>query len=331
MALGLQNYHDTYKTFPAGVMHAGPADENARLGPSWYVGTLPFMEQRAAYDAIIRSQSPGAPGNAAFNAENISTYSGVSLDFVQPDYMKCPSSPLPEMETPPGPVMLPNYVGISGGCDIDPASPDYQGVNLQEMIFSAIGQPYRNRFKSVGHTPGSLITSSGVLTACQYTGMASITDGTSNTIIVGEQSDWLRDRNDGPGRYHGDPGWDTSGTGPANPSLTDGGGFISGTANFARIPAAVNGTPGITTTPYDCYNITTVRYPADLEQVLGSSPLPGCDEDHGINNPLQSPHPGGILVAFTDGSVQFIAGTADLSILLRLAIRDDGQQIRLDY
>ena len=35
--------------------------------------------------------------------------------------------------------------------------------------------------------------------------------------------------------------------------------------------------------------------------MLGPSPLPGCSENHGINNPLQSPHPGGLLVAFVDG------------------------------
>ena len=53
-------------------------------------------------------------------------------------------------------------------------------------------------------------------------------------------------------------------------------------------------------------------------------------EDHGINNPLQSPHPGGILVAFVDGSVQFISNTTELAVLLRIAIRDDGQNVRFE-
>ena len=61
---------------------------------------------------------------------------------------------------------------------------------------------------------------------------------------------------------------------------------------------------------------------------------PGCSQNRrggrGANNPLQSPHPGGILVGMCDGSVQFMAGTVDLAILLRLAIRDDGQQVKLD-
>jgi len=79
----------------------------------------------------------------------------------------------------------------------------------------------------------------------------------------------------------------------------------------------------------DCWNITTVRYPPNVKRVMGSerrgtTPLPGCSENHGINNPLQSPHPGGLLVGMADGSVQFISETTDLEVLLRLSIRDDG-------
>jgi hypothetical protein len=57
---------------------------------------------------------------------------------------------------------------------------------------------------------------------------------------------------------------------------------------------------------------------------FGILPLPGCSENHGINNPLQSPHPGGLLAGMADGSVRFIRETTDLEVLLRLSIRDDG-------
>jgi hypothetical protein len=78
---------------------------------------------------------------------------------------------------------------------------------------------------------------------------------------------------------------------------------------------------------YDCYNITTVRYPANFKQVLGATAFPGCSEDHGINNPLQSAHSGGIQIALADGAVRFISETVDLDLLLKLAIRRDGQPI----
>lgn len=333
IALGLQNYHDTYKSFPAGAMHAGTAGSAERLGPSWWVGILPFCEQRNFYDKMVVLQQPGAPGNGAFNAQNINAHiPGAPLRLLAPEYMRCPSSPLPVMEMNKGPVVLPTYVGISGGCDITANSPDYQsGVGAVGLVPPNTTGEYMNLRKGLGHTPGGIVTVSGMLPPCEYVNMADCTDGTSNTMIVAEQSDWLRDADPSvEAMYHGDPGWDTSGTGPPNASLIAGGGFISGTVQSTRVPQANAGLPGSPPAAYDCYNITTVRYRPDFKKVMGVSAHPGCSEDHGINNPLQSPHPGGLLVAFVDGSVHFISGTTDLSVQLRIAIRDDGQNVKLD-
>jgi hypothetical protein len=333
ISLALQNYHDTYKVFPTGVQHAGRRGESERLGPSWWVGTLPFAEHRNTYDHLMKLQRPGVPGNGAYNAQNVNANAPEArLNQLAPDYMRCPSSPLPAMETPTGPVVLPTYVGIAGGCDLDPSSSDYlSGSTVIHIPRPGSGRPYQNREKAAGHVPGGIITSSGMLPPCQHKSMSRCTDGTSNTMIVGEQSDWLRDVNPSiSATYHGDAGWDTSGTGPPTASTTDGGGFLSGTVESAPVPMAQSGGPGSPPAVYDCYNITTVRYPADLKRVLGATAFPGCGEDHGIKNPLQSAHPGGMLVAFVDGSVQFISGTTDLTILLKIAICDDGQVVRLD-
>ncbi|MCU0977784.1 MAG: DUF1559 domain-containing protein [Pirellulaceae bacterium] len=340
IGMSLQNYHDTYKVFPMGAMHAGPANESARIGPSWWVGTLPFCEKRNIYNRVIFLQQSGAPGNGAFNAENINAnIAGAPLANLVPGYMRCPSCPLPVMESVDGPILLPSYVGISGGCDLWPPSPDYVGDGESAATglpppMSGVTIQYRNRRKGPGHTSGGIITPSGMLPPCEHVGLASCTDGTSNTMIVGEQSDWLRDVDPANAtRYHGDAGWDTSGTGPAAASTTAGGGFISGTVKFAPVPLDAAGKPSSQISPagpYDCYNITTVRYPPNYKRVLGTKALPGCSEDHGINNPLQSAHPGGLLVVLVDGSVQFISQTTDLAVLLRLAIRDDGQLVRID-
>lgn len=53
-----------------------------------------------------------------------------------------------------------------------------------------------------------------------------------------------------------------------------------------------------------------------------------CGENHGINNPLQSPHPGGLLVGLVDGSVPFLTDHTDLALFLRFAIRHDGQLMK---
>ena len=109
------------------------------------------------------------------------------------------------------------------------------------------------------------------------------------------------------------------------------------------------GRPDLNEWVQQTFNINTVRYKPDLKKVIdgdegingqgagtggNTGSAPGCSQNRrggrGANNPLQSPHPGGILVGMCDGSVQFIAGTVDLAVLLRLAIREDGQQVKLD-
>jgi len=343
IVLGLQNYHDTYKVFPMGVMHSGvnPVGDppvSAALGPSWWFGIGPFIEQNNWYDQILGSQRPGGPARHQFCADDMNAYMASlprdpnrdktgtpSLSVFVPVYMRCPSSSLPAMETPAGPIALPSYVGIAGGCDIDSNSQDYRigvGTTATGLVASVSVQVYRNKAKGTGATMGGIVTSSGMLPPCQQLHMSECTDGTANTIVVAEQSGWLQDQNAKiRTRYHGDPGWTVGGTGP-------GGGFLSGTMRVDPVPLLE--TPGDRPQPWgaDCWNITTVRYRPNLRRVLGATSLPGCSENHGINNPLQSAHPGGLLVGLLDGGVQFMTEDTDLALLLRFAIRNDGQVMR---
>ena len=215
-----------------------------------------------------------------------------------------------------GPICLPSYVGIAGGCDIDPMSQDYK----PGLVAPDTQRLYHNTHKGTGAAAGGVVTSSGMLPPCEHVRMGDCPDGTSNTMMVGEQSDWLLDQNNRAKsqKYHGDAGWTVGGTGP-------GGGWLSGTTRGDPVPkvSTAGGPPA--TWGADCWNITTVRYPPNFKRVMGATPLPGCSENHGINNPLQSPHPGGLLVGFVDGSVQFISAATDVAVLLRVAIRDDGQ------
>ena len=144
-------------------------------------------------------------------------------------------------------------------------------------------------------------------------------------MIVAEQTEWLGDRDPTiTTKYHGDPGWTHDRTSGHYPETGSGGGWLSGTRRVDPVPKVDQ--PGGPPAAWgaDCWNITTVRYPPNFKRVLGATPLPGCSENHGINNPLQSPHPGGLQAAMADGSVKFIAETVDLGVLLRLAIRNDG-------
>jgi prepilin-type N-terminal cleavage/methylation domain-containing protein len=339
IGLGLQNYHDTYKVFPMGACRAtGPN----RPGPSWWYGTLPFMEQRNMYDKIAALMRPGtqAPRYALSGGPNppngINAYPQVrdAIRKLVPDYMRCPSSPLPVNRHPTNgrSGCCPTYVGITGGTDIAPEP--YPGADPYQQQAGGVPsytQEFRNRGWRIqpanGRTQGDgVLTASGMLTLNEHQNMAACTDGTSNTMIVGEQSDWLRHLNPNVSTaYHGDPGWSTwDGTS----------GWLTGTGRGSTISNSRGGTWG---GAYTC-NITTVRYKPDFKRCMdpsGSGNLAGCDERHdwnsnGGNNPLQSAHPGGILIALVDGSVQFMSGTTDLGVLLRVAIREDGQNVKWD-
>jgi hypothetical protein len=280
------------------------------------------------------------------------------LDKLVPDYMRCPSSPLPVMTDQTGSICLSTYVGIMGGTDINQNTTIYP-FQAQLGIPSA-GRTYANRagcmVGTAGTAPlfGAIVTSSGMLPVAQHKGMNNCTDGTSNTMIVGEQSDWLRntDRNDST-KYHGDPGWGGAAdatTFPTSPGVgTDQmGGFLSGTfvtQNIPEIGSTPNGAPSLVAAaaggswanPGAIFNVTTVRYKPHVKEVIWTTgttgitgPVPGVGEIRGLNNPLQAAHPGGLLVAFVDGSVQFISGTTDLRVLLQIAICDDGQTVKLN-
>jgi len=329
ITLALQNYHDTYKVFPMGAVFAGPFGGPRKAGPSWWYGTLPFMEQRNMYDKIHATQRAGV-SNTHFRwgggagLSNIPTIAS-ALNKLVPDYMRCPSSPLPVMRTQTGEMCMPTYAGIAGGTAITNGSVTVHGVDLypnQQYGVPSSNQTFRDDDNMMETPDGGMIAATGMLTVNEHQDMAKCSDGTSNTMIVGEQSDWLQDTDPSIStKYHGDPGWHAG---------ADYGGWIMGNSNGKNNPIRLANHPWDQRT----YNVTTVRYKPDLKRVLGATPAPGCSEIHvsgsAVNNPIQSPHPGGVLVAMTDGSVQFVSGTTALEVFLRLAIRNDGQNVKLD-
>lgn len=333
ITLALQNYHDNFKRFPAGAMHSGPnpggePPVNAALGPSWWYALLPYFQYKDLWDRIEETQEPGGPTKHEFCANDLSgVVRGLGFpDLIWFDVMRCPSSPLPQSESCLGSPVLPSYVGIAGGCDIDHESPDYASSNMppefSEML-AKTQRKYWNIAKGTSAAADGIVTSSGMLPPCRQIRWACCSDGISDTMIVAEQSDWLRDTDPKSARrFHGDPGWTVGGTGA-------GGGWLSGTRRVDRIPSVTPRRGSSQPWGADCWNITTVRYPPNCKRALGAQPLPGCSENHGSNNPLQSAHPGGLLAGMTDGSVRFISEATDLAVWLRLSIRDDGQNQNL--
>jgi prepilin-type processing-associated H-X9-DG protein len=146
---------------------------------------------------------------------------------------------------------------------------------------------------------GGKISAGGLLIPNAAVKRRKVTDGATHTIIVGEQSSYAY-------------------TETGSPSRVDGGfpnGWLAGTVALGTPP---NYDP--TRTPAS-WNITTVHYPLNTREYE----LPGIHEARGANNPLISAHPGGVNILFLDGSARFLANEVQVSVLKRLATRDESR------
>jgi prepilin-type processing-associated H-X9-DG protein len=142
---------------------------------------------------------------------------------------------------------------------------------------------------------GGIFCENGVLFPNGWSRMRDVTDGTSNTLIVGEQGGAVGTK-DVRASYHG--AW----------------------AGFNTNTRPANQTAG--THYYGCAT-TTVRYPINSDGTVCVS-LSGCEQAWGSNTVLNSKHPGGAQTLFVDGSVHFLSQTILMDTYRRLAAKDDG-------
>ncbi len=262
--LALHNYHDVYNTFPIGN---NQALGGGNWGQSFWVGLLPYLDQAPIYNQW-NSEVP----NSGYNyAANMNVVAGKMIPVA-----RCPSSPMgayefsPHNGPNPGPAVA-TYAGIAG------AYPDPQGR----------APAYGNGFSSTG----------GVLFYRSRIRMGDISDGSSNVMLIGEQSDWCVQ------------------TGTTQQRI----------AIHSWPHGMFMGSPGSDRS----FNCATVRYNIGYKQAEGGHnfnpcPTTGVCGNSGTNNPIQSAHTGGAHVLLGDGTVHFLSSSLDMSILLNLATRDDG-------
>ena len=274
-SLALLNYESAHSTFPPGNSQVAGG---SIIGHSFWVYALPFAEQNNLSNLYDVTQD-GWTGGSTFRARP----NGVALDGAEIPFLLCPSSAMPiiasyasadevegnwpssDVEVPTG--MLANYVGICGSSN--PDTEQYAGRN------------------------GSTISLGGILVNGPGIGFGGITDGSSNTILLGEQSDFMF-RQNGEVR-----------------SLTD------GRSNFGHgFNAGAKQAP----TRNRIFNLTTITAPINsknIDTIVGS-------EEFGANKPLVSAHTGGVNTCFADGSVHFLNDSLELFNLFNLADRSDG-------
>jgi hypothetical protein len=165
IGLALHNYHDSHRVFPPGWIAVDefrmPSAHEGTSGVGWGTAILPYIEQ----DAIFRLFNPSLPltdpANAAFLQSQVNAY-------------KCPSDSQPMQfdlhEEGGGSVLarlpIANYIAVFG-----PES-------LDDCELPAGNAPV---------LPDGTCKGSGMFHHNSSVKMASITDGTSGTFMVGER------------------------------------------------------------------------------------------------------------------------------------------------
>jgi prepilin-type N-terminal cleavage/methylation domain-containing protein len=268
IGLALHNYADVFLRFPSAqgnqALNAGGGEQ---WGHSQWVALLPYVDQAPMYNRWnFSAADEGWVGNRP-------VYTGIRMAW-----LTCPSSALPD--------------GGNGT------------VAAAAMYFGIAGAVTRGTFTDatdLSDQTGSWGFSSnrGMLVNRFGKAIRDCSDGTSNTIIEGEISNYIFDAagNRGDRRPGRNWGWTMGG-------LTGWDGWAPHVSNV------------------------TIRY-APNSKVLGANGLvwSAWDDASGTNTPLSSFHVGGSQVLMTDGAVRFVSDSIDMLTLTLLAVRDDGQVV----
>ena len=256
---------------PCGILERdirlGGSNSN-QLDFSWVIHILPFAEAGNMFDLLDFSITR----NRGFDPANFAALQNAPLPMIV-----CPSSDMDEVVTNPAAsasgVVRSFYTGIHGSVrdrDGDGNFDDDADVNSGGL---------------------GLIFDNGAFQRETQVSLAGLADGTSNTMMIGEQSNWLLDENGG---------------------LVD-----------RRSDCASSIMLGTTSNSERIFNTTVVMYAINHQDSTDE----GIEENCGRNTPLTSPHTGGINVVYGDGSVHFLTDSTNIEVLYNLCDRNDGQVI----
>ena len=288
IGLALQNYHSAHGSFPYGATLGpnltslyGGAAHSLRTGFNWRGAILSYSEQGSLFEKLNFETGMFAPNqndNNNFSGNEILTNLVVNM-FV------CPSS----SEDPLKSADWGAYVADTA------QKHDYVGVaGSYESALGAINKVYCSAGGSYG-----IAADNGLLVPLKKRSIRDASDGSSNTIIVSEQSGKvLVDGGAGemllkPVRANYCGGWAGVIKDPE----------VAGCANFYTI------------------GLSTVRYVLNTPQVTPNS---GNDKAYGNNTILNSSHPGVVQVVFADGSVRALNDDLERFTLLQLGCANDG-------
>ncbi len=287
--IAFHNHHDVKKKFPSGgagtSWWATPYTAET-WGHSQWVSLLPYMELSAMYDQWQWGFDPGSGAGQNIDSgwdENIPLFQNVPITV-----LICPSSDL----TSGGPSGFAQcYYGIAGAGS--------NGAFVSQVNVDHWDQPW-GRTSNRGMVPNKGSEGQPAGPNCLGKGMKDCSDGTSNTMLLGEMSNWVFDgagnKSDRrPGRNWGWQMGGLSGWGELGP------------AHQQRHPALRSQCEGLGTIRRDRLGRMGRRFPGKSSAYLG--------------------HPGGVMVLMVDGSVQFMSDNVNLETMTFKAVRNDGQVV----
>ncbi len=190
LSLACHNYHDTYKKLPP-TTHDGQYNTLSR-GYSWITKVLPFIEQQPLYDGlgIQRGGSRrgvAGGGNSGMGLRMRDRLNGTLVHQIRLPAVKCPSDVTAELSN-----SIANGFSASGGS----VTTSYKGVSGSNWNWG--DGRYRRNYSGYTHglNRGSGCFDRRMIEArnnywngdCNVVAFRNITDGTSNTLMIGESS-----------------------------------------------------------------------------------------------------------------------------------------------
>ncbi len=270
LALGMQMHHDTFLKLPSG----GDQNSGVRYVIGWPAQVFPFMEQKA-----LRDQIEGLTSNALLTVMpwrfTAAPHNGDKPMFTdQIPAFRCPSSEL----------------GKKSPDAWNTANPDINAVNQSPLHYRANGGSATSELLQGTQSRHAWWSKSGVIYPKSTVRFADITDGTTNTLLVGETSSAF-------GRGLFSRSW---------------GSIQPWTWGYYNYPAQAN--PPDENLGWLMIDHKVVTYPIGYTGSFFTN-----------ETPFTSGHPNGATMALVDGSVRFMTKNTPLLVLQAMATRGDGE------
>lgn len=269
LGLALQNYHSARRAFPPGVINE---DDQLFKYPrlTWMMHTFSYLEQNAVAGQFDLKSPQGCSGGVWLDPVN---YPLVAIPL---DILQCPSDSDGEL------------VHSHPDCGADVSRGNYAGYFGNVSMGAATDENHPER---INHRPAPFQQNDPVR-------IGMITDGTSNTMMIGEVLKGYGDPRD----YRGVHWYDHVGTSQI---------FTTNLPN-SELPDLL----------YGSWCTKNVNRPE------ANMPCrPGRVDGSNNHATARSRHPGGVHVGFADGSARFLPEAIDLVVYQALGSIDAGEVV----